>query len=208
MCIRSVKTRLCLVILNTVNTAMLMPFLQYVSEARIVRRQNDLSRYTFEDIQERIYVSFLALGLLKNFEDQRSWLNAYADNILTYGNFDMVRMSGNDLYNMLSVVDGRGDIVKKLKNPGRAEAMRQRHPLPTFAVRRYLRKWEDDYRFLTQLENSLGIRNSQYKNIRRQIASYQKLDSNSQQRLRKSLSQLANTLLTGTDIAKKLREIL
>jgi hypothetical protein len=187
---------------------MLMPFLQYVSEARMVRRQSDLSRYTFEDIQERIYVSFLALGLLKNFADQRSWLNAYADNILTYGNFDMVRMSGNDLYNMLSVVDGRRDIVKKLKNPGRAEAMRQRHPLPTFAVRRYLRKWEDDYRFLTQLENGLGIHNSQYKNIRRQIASYQRLDSNSQQRLRKSLSQLANTLLPGTDIARKLKEIL
>jgi hypothetical protein len=38
---------------------MLTPFLQYVSEARIVRRQDDLVRYTYGEIEERIYLAFL-----------------------------------------------------------------------------------------------------------------------------------------------------
>ena len=40
---------------------MLTPFLQYVSEGRVVRRQSDLQRYTFQEITERIYLSFLTL---------------------------------------------------------------------------------------------------------------------------------------------------
>ena len=42
---------------------MLTPFLKYVSEGRVVRRQSDLQRYTFQEITERIYLSFLALSL-------------------------------------------------------------------------------------------------------------------------------------------------
>jgi hypothetical protein len=44
---------------------MLTPFLQYVSEARIVRRQDDLTRYTYGEIEERIYLSFLSLSTTK-----------------------------------------------------------------------------------------------------------------------------------------------
>ena len=104
---------------------MLMPFLQYVSEARVVRRQNDLQRYTFQDIQERVYLSFLILSLLKTNPDTESWARSYADQTLTYSGFDAVRSSANDLHNMLAVIDGREDIVKKLRNSGQAEALRQ-----------------------------------------------------------------------------------
>ena len=52
---------------------MITPFLQYVSEARIVRRQDDLSRYTYQEIEERVYLTFLALTLLKNFNSSKSF---------------------------------------------------------------------------------------------------------------------------------------
>jgi hypothetical protein len=187
---------------------MLMPFLQYVNEARVIRRQNDLQRYTFPDIQERIYVSFLALSLLGAVKETKGWARLYAENTMTYGGFDAVRSSANDLHNMLAVIDGRPDIVKKLKNPREAEALRQRNTLPTLAVKRYLRKMEDHYRFLTQLENNLKIHRSDYKALRRAISGWNRLDSSGQARTIKKMLMLANDLLPGTDITRKLKEIL
>jgi len=109
---------------------MLTPFLQYVSEARVVRRNNDLERYTFQDIQERVYVSFLALSLLKNNKETENWVKNYADQTMAYGAFDIVRGSANDLHNLLAVLDGRKDILQKLKNKRDAEVQRQRSPFP------------------------------------------------------------------------------
>lgn len=184
----------------------MLKFLQYVSEGRVVRRQSDLRRYTFSEIQEKLYLSFLALSYLKNFKNNQSWLKSYADNTLTFGNFDLVRMAGNDLYNMLSVVDGQKDIVKKLKNSKQAEALRQRHILPTFAVRRYLHKFRDDYVFLVQLENSLNIKDPVYKIMRRQLADFNNLNSIEKKKLKDRLSMLVKSKLTGTEIAKKVLE--
>ena len=76
---------------------MLTPFLQYVSEARLVRRQSDLQRYTFQEIAERIYLSFLTLSLLKNFKQTAGFVKSYGTNTLAYGKFDRVRTTANDL---------------------------------------------------------------------------------------------------------------
>ena len=184
-----------------------MPFLQYVSEARVVRRPNDLQRYTFSDIQERIHLSFLALSLLHSNNNTKSWARSYADQTLTYGGFDAVRSSANDLHNLLAVIDGRQDIVKKLRNPNQAEALRQRNTLPTLAVKRYLRKLEDDYRFLAQLESNLKITNAEYRQLRRAVSDYARLDTASKSRTVKKLLNLAQALLPGTDITRKLKEI-
>ena len=190
-----------------INIRMLMPFLQYVNEARVVRRQNDLQRYTFQDIQERVYLSFMILSLLKTNPDTESWARSYADQTMTYSGFELVRSSANDLHNMLAVIDGREDIVKKLKNSGQAEALRQRNTLPTLAVKRYLRKLEDDYRFLTQLENNLKITNAEYRHLRRSVSDFNRLDKGSKRKVTNKLLNLARNLLPGTDLTRKLKEI-
>lgn len=188
---------------------MLMPFIQYVSEARVVRRQNDLQRFTFQDIQERIYLTFISLSLLKNFSAEgKKWAKSYAQHTLTYGDFKIVRMSGNDLYNMLAVVDGRDDIVKKLKNSQQAQALRQRNSLPTLAVKRYLRKLSDDYEFLTNLEKSLNIKNADYRNLRRQVSDYYNLNSTDRSSVNQKLLRLVQNKLPGSDLAKKIKSIL
>jgi hypothetical protein len=92
---------------------MLTPFLQYVSEARIIRRQDDLTRYTYGEIEERIYLSFLSLALLNRFNSSRAFVRQYANDTLTYGSFDRVRTTANDLHNMLAVVDGNVDILRQ-----------------------------------------------------------------------------------------------
>jgi hypothetical protein len=182
---------------------MLTPFLQYVSEARIIRRQDDLTRYTYGEIEERIYLSFLALTLLNKFNSSRAFVRQYANDTLTYGSFDRVRTTANDLHNMLAVVDGNVDILDKLSNKTQARAMRQRHPLPIMSVKRWLRTLQDDYRFLTQLERALGISNSDYKNLRIAISDFNSLDSRRKQVTVTRLLQALRAKLAGTDIARQ-----
>jgi hypothetical protein len=48
---------------------MLTPFLKYVSEGKVIRRHSDLQRFTFPEVTERIYLSFLALALMSQNKD-------------------------------------------------------------------------------------------------------------------------------------------
>ena len=182
---------------------MLTPFLKYVSEGRVVRRQSDLQRYTFPEIAEKIYVSLLALSYIKN--NDRSFAKAYGNMTLIYGSFDRVRTTSNDLHNMMAVVAGDTEITKKLRNKNQAQALRQRQPVPELAVRRYLRTFEDDFKFLTQMEIVLNVR--QYKNLRRAISDYARLNTRQKQEVGQRLMQLTRAKLPGTDLQRKVQEI-
>ena len=186
---------------------MLTPFLKYVSEAKVIRRHSDLGRFTFPEVTERIYLSFLALTLLRSMDQSKAFTKTYADQTLGYGTFDKVRMTQNDLYNMLAIVTGEPDITKKLKNKDQAQAMRQRQPVPVMAVRRYLRSFDEPYKFLTQLERALGITDANYRNLRRALADYKNLDSKTQTRASAKLMQMLKSKLPGTDITKKVQEL-
>ena len=185
---------------------MLTRFLKDVSEGRVVRRQSDLQRYTFQEITERIYLSFLALSLLKNFDQTIGFVKTYANQTLAYGSFDRVRTTSNDLHNMLAVVAGDPSIVQKLANKNAAMALRQRQIVPVLAIRRYLRTFKDSYSFLTQLESALGISNLDYKNLRRAISDYQKLDGRRKKATTTRLLQALKAKLSGTDLQRKTQE--
>ena len=185
---------------------MLTPFLQYVSEARVVRRQSDLQRYTFQEITERIYLAFFFFSLLKNFKQTLGFVKSYATNTLAYGSFDRVRSTSNDLHNMLSVVAGDPSVVEKLANIHAAMALRQRQTVPVLAIRRYLRDFKGSYSFLTNLESSLGISNADYKNLRRAISDYAGIDSKRKQVTTTRLLQALKSKLPGTDLQKKAQE--
>ena len=185
---------------------MLTPFLQYVSEARIVRRQSDLQRYTFQEIAERIYLSFLTLSLLKNFKQTAGFVKAYGTSTLTYGSFTRVRTTANDLHNMLAIVAGDPDIVQKLANKNAAMALRQRQTVPELSIRRWLRNFKNDYEFLSQLESALGISNLDYKNLRRAISDYPSLDTKRKQVTATRLLQALKAKLPGTDLQRKAQE--
>jgi hypothetical protein len=186
---------------------MLTPFLKYVSEGKVIRRHSDLQRYTFPEVTERIYLSFLALALMSQNKDTQSFAKSYADHTMAKGTFDQVRMINNDLSNMLAIVSGDPEITKKLKNKDQAQAMRQRQPVPVMALRRYLRTWEDHYRNLTHLERALNIQDANLKNIRRAVANYTKLDSKMKMQTLHRLQQQLQAKLPNTDILKKFKEL-
>jgi hypothetical protein len=186
---------------------MLTPFLKYVSEAKVIRRHSDLQRFTFPEVTERIYLSFLALALMSQKKETQTFVKSYADQTLDKGTFDHVRMVNNDLANMLAIVSGDTDITKKLKNKNQAQAMRQRQPLPVMAVRRYLRTWEDHFKNLTQLERSLNITDANYRNVRRAVANYTKLNNNTKAQLLNRMKQLLLSKLPNTDLQRKFKEL-
>jgi len=186
---------------------MLTPFLKYVSEGKVIRRHSDLQRFTFPEVTERIYLSFLALALMSQNKDTQSFAKSYADHTMAKGTFDQVRMINNDLSNMLAIVSGDPEITKKLKDKNQAQAMRQRQPVPVMALRRYLRTWEDHYRNLTHLERALNITDANLKNIRRAVANYTKLDSKMKMQTLHRLQQQLQAKLPNTDILKKFKEL-
>ena len=186
---------------------MLTPFLKYVSEGKIIRRHSDLQRFTFPEVAERIYLSFLALALMTQNKDTIGFAKSYADQTMAKGTFDQVRMMNNDLANMLAIVSGDPEITKKLKNKNQAQAMRQRQPVPVMALRRYLRSYEDHYKNLTNLERALNINDSNLRNIRRAVANYNKLNSKMKMQTLHRLQQQLQSKLPNTDILKKFKEL-
>jgi len=186
---------------------MLTPFLKYVSEGKVIRRFSDLQRFTFPEVTERIYLSFLALALMSQEDETKSFVNSYANQTMAKGTFDQVRMVNNDLSNMLAIVSGDPEITKKLKNKNQAQAMRQRQPVPVMALRRYLRSWEEHYKNLTQLERALNITDANYKNVRRAVANYDNLNTKQQSQTLSRLKQMLQAKLPNTDIQRKFKEL-
>ena len=186
---------------------MLTPFLKYVSEGKVIRRHSDLQRFTFPEVTERIYLSFLSLALISQNKDTAGFAKSYADQTMAKGTFDQVRMINNDLANMLAIVAGNPEITKKLKNKDQAQAMRQRQPVPVMALRRYMRSWEDHYKNLTHLERSLNIQDANLKNIRRAVANYARLDARLKIQTLHRLQQQLQSKLPNTDILKKFKEL-
>ena len=166
-----------------------------------------MQRFTFPEVTERIYLSFLALALMSQNKDTLGFAKSYADQTMAKGTFDQVRMMNNDLANMLAIVSGDPEITKKLKNKNQAQAMRQRQPVPVMALRRYLRSWEDHYKNLTNLERALNINDGNLRNIRRAVANYNKLDSKMKLQTLHRLQQQLQSKLPNTDILKKFKEL-
>ena len=186
---------------------MLTPFLKYVSEGKVIRRHSDLQRFTFPEVTERIYLSFLAMALMSQEKSTENFVKNYVEQTLAKGTFDQVRIINNDLANMMAIVAGDPDITKKLKNKNEAQAMRQRQPVPVMAVRRYMRTWEDHYRNLTQLERALNIRDANYKNVRRSVANYTKLNSRQKDHTLARLKQMLQAKLPNTDLQRRFKQI-
>ena len=173
----------------------------------MIRRHSDLQRFSFPEVTERIYLSFLALTFLRATDQGKSFTNSYADQTMAKGTFDQVRMINNDLANMLAIVAGDPDITKKLKNKNQAQAMRQRQPVPVMALRRYLRTWEEPFRFLVILERSLGIQDANYRNLRRSISDFRNLDTRNKIKVADKLLYFLRSKLPNTDITRKVQEI-
>ena len=65
----------------------------------------------------------------------------------------------------------------------------------------------DSYKNLTQLERALNITDANYRNVRRAVANYGKLDARQKGQTLARLKQMLQAKLPNTDIQNKFKEI-
>jgi len=153
-------------------------FLDYITEGKMIRNSDGVSRLSFTDAADLVLLYFLALHVMRHYPSRR-FVQTYSDEVLKWQNWDYFRSSANDLYGLLNIINGDEGIVGKLSNPRAAMQLRKRTQLPTLAVKRLLRSFKSnapslmDANDLVKIDNSLP--NSRYSNLRRRIANYAKL---------------------------------
>lgn len=160
-----------------------MQFIQELHEARLTRNQQNVRVLTYTDCCERMYLSLLALELLRRFPRYVPAVKEYARKTGSYAGFDMFRMASTDLYNFIYFVNGDEAALNKLKDPGAAMQMRKRTTIPTMAINRYITKLShgnaisDAAALFISIENSIGLQNQEYKQVRRNITNFDTLST-------------------------------
>ena len=169
-------------------------FFDYIIEGKMIRNTDGVSRLTFTDASDLVLLYFLALHVMRHYPSRR-FVKSYSEEVLKWQNWDYFRSSGNDLYNLLNIINGDEKIIDKLSNPRAAKVMRQRSSFPTLTAKRLLRSFANsnpsfnDSNDLVKIDNSL--QNSRYSGLRRRIANYAKLTP---QEKRKAVTELENAL--------------
>ena len=162
-------------------------FLNELTEARLTRQESNLRTLTYTDCSERTYLILLTLEVMRNFAGSRGFVSAYARRTMYNDNFKIFRSTSTDLYNFIYFLVGDEKAINKLKDPGSAMKMRENTVFPINNVKLYLNKLkantvpnEISDMFL-RLERTLGINNSDYKEVRRNAVNFNKLDTKKKQ---------------------------
>ena len=169
-------------------------FFDYITEGKMIRNTDGVSRMTFTDASDLVLLYFLALHVMRHYPSRR-FVKSYSEQVLKWQNWDHFRSSANDLYNLLNIINGDEKIIDKLSNPRAAKVMRQRSSFPTLTAKRLLRSFANsnpslnDSNDLVKIDNSL--QNSRYSGLRRRIANYARLTP---QERRKAVTELENAL--------------
>jgi hypothetical protein len=143
-----------------------MEFLAELHEARMTRDSSNQKVLTYTDCCERLYLSLLSLELLRRYPQFAPLAHGYAKKTTDRDSYKHFRMYATDLYNFAHFVTGDADVMKKLKDPKSAMAVRAKTTLPVMAFNRYLMGLAsgrasnmNDQAVFVSIENSLNIVN-------------------------------------------------
>lgn len=190
-----------------------MDFLRELYEARMTRNSNNVKVLTYTDCCERLYLSLLVLELLQKYRSYKHLAQAYAKKTTLRNGYNVFSMTSTDLYNFIYFVDGDRGAINKLKDPDAAWDIRQKTSLPTMALNRYLTKLANNQapeqvsQLFMKLESALHISNSQYKTIRRDLSTYERLDSKKRQDLVTALLFACRAKLRSADIIDEIEKL-
>jgi hypothetical protein len=158
---------------------MAFEFLTELHEARMTRNADNQRRLTYADCRERAYLTLLMLQVMRYFPSHRITAAKYAYKTVMYRDYTRFRVDGSDLYNLFYFITGDDSALDKLKDPAAAKEERKRTFLSVGRLNGYLRSLGSangptprDYEILSLLERELGIRNNDYKEIRRRLVSF------------------------------------
>lgn len=191
-----------------------MDFIKELHEARLTRAGGSLKTLTYNDCCERAYLTILILEVLRQFPSTAAYAHGYAKKTSGRSNYDYFRMHSTDLYNFIYFIIGDDKALDKLKDPGAAKAIRDKTHFNLMAFNRYITTLSGGYSTSSQdqydvlnMESALGITNSDYKSVRRNIYSFTTLSTKGKKETITRLLLAARAKLRSSDIIEYLEKL-
>jgi len=187
-------------------------FLKDLHEARMTRNSNNVKVLTYTDCCERLYLSLLVLELLRQYPVYANAAGAYAKRTTVYPGYKHFSSTSTDLYNFIYFVNGDEAAMQKLKDPESAQEIRNKTSLPVLAVNRYIiqvanKTATDANSLFMKLERELSIKNSTYRNIRRDLLNYKRVPFKQKQDVVSNLLISCRAKLRSADIIDELEKL-
>lgn len=183
-----------------------MEFIKEITEARMTRDSTGTRKLTYTDCCERLYLSLLVLETMRNFSQFRLPVQKYAKRTAGFESYRYYRINGSDLYNFIYLVVGDDSAQDKLKDPEAAKKLKASTRLPLADLNRYLNQLKNGQQpiltssLFIKLENSMRIKNNDYKEIRRTLSDFEKLTKAELQRSVTKLIFAVRAKLRNSDI--------
>jgi hypothetical protein len=158
-----------------------MDFIKDLHESRMTKDNGSSKKLTYTDCGERAYLTLLALETMRQYPDFKGYVQRYCKKTSGFELYKFYRIMGTDLYNFIYFLVGDDSAQDKLKDPGAAKRLKAKTILPVAAINRYInalaqgKEPTQTSQLLLKLEGALNITNTDYKAIRRNLVSYNKL---------------------------------
>ena len=191
----------------TPDTPESMSFLKDLHESRMTKDNGNSAKLTYTDCGERMYLTLLALETMRQYPDFRAAVQRYYKKTAGFELYKYYRIMGTDLYNFVYFLVGDDGAQKKLKDPQAAIALKKKTKLPTQSINRYINELAQGKepslrtKLFLDIERALNITNTDYKNIRRGLNDYDKLNLQERKLLVTRLIFAVRAKLRSSDIA-------
>ena len=159
-----------------------MDFIKDLHESRMTKDNGSSQRLTYTDCGERMYLILLALETMRKFPQFRLPVQKYCKKTAGFESYKYYRIMGTDLYNFVYFLVGDDSAQRKLKDPNSAIELKKKTRLPVAAINRYINELAQGKepglitKLFVDLESKLNITNSDYKNIRRGLNDFERLN--------------------------------
>ena len=181
-----------------------MDFIKGLQEARMTRDMSGAKKLTYTDCCERMYLTLLAMDLMRQYPDFEGYVQRYARKTAGFELYKYYRAMGSDLYNFIYFVGGDEKAQDKLKDPGAAKKLKKVTRVPVQDLNRYINDLKNGVAknsagLFTKLEAGLNITNADYKFIRRNIAYWPSLNLQERKRVATRLIYAIRAKLRSSD---------
>jgi hypothetical protein len=158
--------------------------LENCNESKMFRNAS-ISQLTLRDTVDSVFLNLLTLYLFSKEFETAPFAQDYAHRTLMYGNFNLPRVSGTDLYQGLHIMlNPTGPTAQSLKAPDQNLVLAQQLRTNAKLVKQFLTGISigtldrtTAIRLMYRLEGQMGIDISNYKSLRRLITDWENLST-------------------------------
>jgi len=152
-------------------------------------RNNFLTQMTLRDAVDSVFINMLTVYMLSQEFDTAPFAQDYARRTMQYGNFNLSRVGGTDLYQGIHILmNPHGEMASHLKAPEQNEALAADLNTNKKFILDFLRGVASGHmdpttaiRILYRLEGQMNVDVSNYKSLRRLISDWKNLTTHQRQ---------------------------